>query len=73
MSRILGQNKRTRLMTTFGDVSIHPMQEMPKASQDSLRLANDAIYRSAGLNNMLFTGQIKESLLISLNRDQSTV
>jgi len=73
MSRILGQNKRTRLMTTFGDVSIHPMQEMPKASQDSLRLANDAIYRSAGLNNMLFTGQIKESLLISLNRDQATV
>lgn len=73
MSKILGQNKRTKLMTTFGDVSIHPMQEAPKASNDSLKMAHDAIYRSAGLNNMLFTGQTKESLETSLNRDQATV
>lgn len=73
MSRILGQNSRTRLMTTFGDVSIHQMQETPRTSHDALKMANDAIYRSAGLNNLLFTGNTKESLLMSLNRDQATV
>jgi hypothetical protein len=73
MSRMLGQNKRTRLMTTFGDVSIQRMQEPSRVSNDSLKMAHDAIYRSAGLNNMLFTGQIKESLMTSLNRDQATV
>ena len=73
MSKIIGQNKRTRLMTTFGDVSIQKMQEPSRVSNDSLKMGHDAIYRSAGLNNMLFTGQIKESLMTSLNRDQATV
>lgn len=73
MSKILGQNKRTKLMTTFGDVSIQRMQEPSKIANDALKMAHDSVYRSAGLNNMLFTGQIKESLMTSLNRDQATV
>jgi hypothetical protein len=73
MSRVLGQNKRTRLMTTFGDVELHPMQEQTKISNEVLRSAHEAIYRSAGLNDLMFNGKIKESLETSLNRDKAIV
>lgn len=73
MSKILGQNKRTRLMTTFGDVSIHPMQEQSKVANDNLKQGHEAIFRSSGLNSNLFDGQSAESLEQSLKRDESIV
>ena len=73
MSRIIGQNKRTRLMTTFGKVELHPVQEGNKVSNDTLENAHDAVYRTSGLNKSLFSAENKDALLHSLNRDQATV
>ena len=73
MSKILGQNKRTRLITTFGDVQLHPVQEQSKISNEAVRMGHEAIFRASGLNSNAFNGTIKESLDISLKRDQSTI
>lgn len=76
MSRIItanNTNKRTRLMTTFGEVQVHPMQAESSVQNDSIKKGHEAIFRSGGLNTELFTGDIKESLDISLKRDESYV
>lgn len=73
MSRILGRNPRTKLMTTFGDLDVHPMQEPSRYSNEALRHGHDAIYRTAGLNLEMFNGKIKDALEISLNRDKASV
>lgn len=73
MSKILGQNKRTRLITTFGDVQLHPVQEQGKISNEAVKMGHEAIFRASGLNSNAFNGTIKESLDISLKKDQSTI
>ena len=76
MSRIItsnNTNKRTRLMTTFGDVTVHPMQPESSVQNQSLEKGHETIFRSAGINSLLFAGATKESLEISLTRDQSYV
>lgn len=73
MSRSLANNSRTRLITTFGDVEIHPMQEAAKFSTETLQKAQEAIYRTSGINSDMFMGKTKESLEVSLTRDQSIV
>lgn len=73
MSKILGQNQRTRLITTFGDVQLHPVQEQNKISNEAVRMGHEAIFRASGLNASAFTGTIKDALDISLQRDQSLI
>ena len=74
MSKIItnnNTNKRTRLMTTFGEVDVHPMQAESSVQNQNLKEGHESIFRTAGLNSNLFTGATKESLEISLTRDQS--
>jgi len=73
MSKILGQNKRTRLITTFGDVQIHPVQEQSKISNEAVKMGHEAIFRASGLNASAFTASVKDALDISLKRDQSLI
>jgi len=73
MSKALANSSRTRLVTTFGDVQIHPMQEAAKFATESLQKAQEAIYRTAGLSSDMFMGKTAEALSISLTRDQATV
>ena len=76
MSKIItsnNTNKRTRLMTTFGDVTVHPMQPESSVQNQNLEKGHETVFRTAGINNSLFTGATKESLEISLTRDQSYV
>lgn len=73
MSKAFSNNKRTRLLTTFGDVEIHSIQEDSKFSTEVLEKAQEAVYRAAGLNPNQFNGAIKESLELGLKKDQSIV
>lgn len=73
MSKAFANNKRTRLLTTFGDVQIHSIQEDSKVSNEILEKSQAAIYRSAGLNDKQFMGAIKESLEFNLQKDESIV
>ena len=76
MSRIItnnNTNRRTRLMTTFGDVTVHPMQAESSVQNQNLEKGHETIFRTAGLNTSLFTGATKEALDYSLTRDQSYV
>lgn len=73
MSKSIANNSKVRLMTTFGEVEIHDMQEASKVSNETLEKAQEAIYRTSGLNSSLFMGKTKESLDISLTKDQSTI
>ena len=76
MSRIItnnNTNRRTRLMTTFGEVQVHPMQAESSVQNQSLEQGHSTVFRTAGVNSALFAGATKESLEISLTRDQSYV
>lgn len=71
MSRILASNSRIRLLTTFGETELHPIQPASNVENKVLEKAYEAVYQSAGMNVNLFNGQSKESLLASLERDKS--
>lgn len=73
MARIVNTSSRTKLMTTFGDVEVLPLQADSKIQSEILDQANKAIYNSFGLNANLFNSNTSESLNISLTRDSSIV
>ena len=76
MSRIItnnNTNRRTRLMTTFGDLTVHPMQPESSVQNEAIQKGHEAIFRTAGVNSTIFNGATKEALEISLTRDQSSV
>lgn len=73
MSQAIGRNPRVRLMTTFGDVQLHQLQDSDKVSVEVLEKAQEAIYDSAGLNSNIFVGETDKSLELALTKDQSFV
>lgn len=73
MSRSLGNSARTKFITTFGEVDIHPLMEQDKMSNDTLQRGQENVYRSAGLNADLFSGKTKDSLQASLTKDQAII
>lgn len=73
MARGLSTNTRTRLLTTFGDVEIHPLQENSSVQNKTLETANKVIYDTAGLNSSLFNGTTQDALTYSQIRDASMV
>jgi hypothetical protein len=73
MSNQLGTNTRVRLLTTFGDVEVHPLGDADKVQNEVLEKAFQSIYSSAGLNSSLFTGDSDGSIETSLNRDGAYV
>lgn len=73
MAKSITGNTRTKFMTTFGEVQIHPLMGENKYASEALEKGQQNIYRSAGINAELFSGKIKESLDVSLTKDQSIV
>ena len=73
MSNQLGTNTRIRLLTTFGDVEVHPLGDSDKVQNEVLEKAYQAIYNSAGVNSSIFTGDADNSLQSSLDRDAAYV
>jgi hypothetical protein len=73
MSRTLASNERTKLLTTFGEIEVHHLEDNDKVQNEILEKAHDAIYNNAGLNSNLFNGDSSESLNFSLQRDAANV
>ncbi len=73
MSRQLAVNSRTKLLTTFGELQIHPLQESGKVQSEVLRKAQEAIYFKAGLNVELFLGQTAEAVQAAMRRDEAFI
>lgn len=73
MAKGISANTRTKLMTTFGEVQVHPLQPESSVQSQSLEKGHEAILRTAGLNPSLFIGTTKDSLNASLTRDQATI
>ena len=71
MSRLLSNTKRIRLLTTFGDTDIKPLQSASGVQNNTLERANEAIYYKAGMNSNVFTGSTKTSLELSIIKDAS--
>ena len=71
MSRLLSNTKRIRLLTTFGDTDIKPLQSASGVQNNTLERANEAIYYKAGMNSNIFTGRNKTSLELSIVKDAS--
>ena len=73
MNKIISGDKRTKLMTTFGETQVHPLQTESSVQSQALDKGHEAIFRTAGLNPSLFVGTIKDALSISLTRDKAAV
>lgn len=71
MSKMLSGNKRLRLLTSFGDTSLHPLQPKSSIQNETLKKAYEAIYFPSGMNINLFSGATKDALETSLARDAS--
>lgn len=72
MSRSL-TTKTTKLMTTFGDTNVLPLQKDSEESLKVLKMAQEAVINAVGLNPNLFSGTTEEALRLGLTKDQSTV
>ena len=66
-------NSRTRLLTTFGDTNILPLQESSKEAIEVLRSAQEAIYSSSGSNANIFMGKTDFALDLTITKDQAVV
>ena len=73
MSRMLSNNKRTKLMTTFGDLDVLTLGESDKIQNEVLEKAHEAIYDQSGLNSELFNGSSAESIKFGIQKDQSII
>ena len=65
------RTSRLKLVTTFGKLDVHPLQEPGSVKNEILSTAHKAIYESAGLNTNIFTADSKEALEYSITKDQS--
>jgi hypothetical protein len=52
----------TRLITTIGDITVHPLQEQDSRENEVLSKAYKSIYEMTGLNGELFNGSNAEAL-----------
>lgn len=73
MSRSLGGSSRSKFLTTFGEVGIHPIIKENYDSSDILKKALQGIYRTAGVNADMFTGDSQDAIDFSLTKDQATI
>lgn len=73
MSRALAGNERLRLLTTFGEVELIPLQSKSSVQNDTIRKAHEAVYYDSGLNTSLFNNDGQEGIDASLRRDESFV
>lgn len=73
MKRIIDKGDKTRLLTTFGDVSLLKVSENDTAENQVLSKAFKAIFNNAGFNSGIFTSDSVEALKMSLVRDKGIV
>jgi hypothetical protein len=62
IAKIVKTATHTRLITTVGDISVHPLQEQETRENEVLTNAYKSIYELAGLNGELFAGSNAEAL-----------
>lgn len=73
LSKIVNTSDKTRLITTYGDVSIEKIQDTENTENKVLEKAFESIFNNAGLNASIFTGESVESIKYSLLRDKAQV
>lgn len=73
LSKIVNTSDKTRLITTYGDVSIEKIQDTENTENKVLENAFSSIFNNAGLNASIFTGESVQSLKYSLLRDKAQV
>lgn len=73
MAKSLGSSSRTKLMTTFGETEILSLQEVSGVKNETLQIANRAIFSSTGINPNLFNDDDPTSLDVSLKRDGAVI
>src|SRR5690554_4861147 len=71
MSGVFNKNTRTKLMTTFGEVEIHSLQESNRVQNETLERGVQGVYQGGGFNTSLFFGGNQDALISSLTRDAS--
>lgn len=73
LRNIVETGERSRLITTYGDVSVEKIAENENAENEVLSKAFQAIFNNAGFNSGMFTSESVEGLQTSLLRDRSIV
>lgn len=73
LAKIVNTSEKTRLITTYGDVSLEKVGEDDTAENKTLINAYKSIFNNIGLNDIVFTGDSAEALRYSVLRDKATV
>lgn len=73
LRKIIDRGEKTRLITTYGDISLLKVAENDTSENQVLSKAFKAIFNNAGLNSAIFTAESVESLKLSLVRDKGIV
>ena len=70
---IIDRGDKSRLLTTYGDVSVQRIAEDESTQSDILAKALNSIYSNGGFNPTFFTGDSVEALHRALIRDEGYV
>ena len=70
---IIDRGDKSRLLTTYGDVSVQRIAEDESTQSDILAKALNSIYSNGGFNPTFFTGESVEALHRALIRDEGYV
>jgi hypothetical protein len=73
LRRIVDTGEKARLITTYGDVSVHKISENDTSENEVLSKAFKTIFSNAGFNSGIFTSETVEGLKMSLIRDKGIV
>lgn len=73
LANIVKSTKNSRLVTTIGDIKVHPLLTSTEVNNETLLKAYKSIFDTVGLNESLFTGDSQFSLNASKANDQAIV
>lgn len=73
LASVVNTTSDSKLLTTYGDINMLRVGESIAQEDKTLLNAYKSVYNNAGLNDIVFTGDSKEALVMSITRDKAAV
>lgn len=73
LSSVVNTSANSKLITTYGEINLIRVGETVSQEDKTLLNAYKSVFNNAGLNDVVFTGDSKEAMVMSITRDKATV
>jgi hypothetical protein len=73
LASVVNTTSDSKLLTTYGDINMLRVGESVAQEDKTLLNAYKSVFNNAGLNDIVFTGDSKEALVMSITRDKAIV